>query len=232
MGGGDLVAVTPLEVAEHVVGGGDDQLGIGVGVVPLLDGVGEVHVGRAVVPEAVADLDEVVGIAALLQPPQVVHQIVRRTEDPVVAGAGHPDEHPVLAVGADPPERFIAPRRDGVSDAVTAVGADGPILHAAVGEGGHHAPGVARHIGNHGGSDGRVAQFADALGAAHKAHEFLRAAEAGEFVAIERLEAHLARLYSFYELLALFRGGLLNVAVHGPEDFHVPLETRPRRVVR
>ncbi len=65
--GAPVVAIALLEVMEHLGGRRDDELRVGVRLVPLLDRVGEVHVRRTVVAKAMADLHVVVRVALRLE---------------------------------------------------------------------------------------------------------------------------------------------------------------------
>ena len=61
--------------------------------------------------------------------------------------------------------------------------------------------------------------------------QFFRPTQRGEFVAVERVQMNPAFCDGFYELALLFGSSLLQIAVDGPKDFAVPLETSTGRIV-
>jgi len=236
----NLVLVAALELRKQLARRGDPQLRPRVPLVPFLHEVGQLRVGRAVVPpDAVAQLHDLVGKAALLQLLQVgkerlrlhlVDPVQESRVEPRVSFSGSPAEHLFLARRRDPVERLIAPVLQSGADAVDVVGAHGEVLHSVMRHGRHDAPGPPRHVADHGRVDGHAAFTLQSPGTVEQAEQFFRPAQPGEHVAVEGVEVHLARLHRLDELPAPLRRGLLQVAIHGPQDLGVPLELGARRV--
>ena len=94
----------------------------------------------------------------------------------------------------------------------------------------HDAPRVTRHIGNHRRFDRHAGSLRQLHGIAGKAQQFFGTAEAGEFVAVKRVESDLAGFDGVHEFFLFFRRGLFEVAIDRPKHLDVPLEARSGRV--
>ena len=141
-----------------------------------------------------------------------------------VAARGAPAEHAARAIGAFPPEGLVLPFLHRAAHAVEVVRREGEILHAGLRHSRHGAPGVARHVADHRGLDGHAALGGKPGGVAHQVEQLLRAAKAGEDVAVEGVQADLAGLDGGHEGRALLRRGGAQVVVHAPEHFDIPYE--------
>ena len=106
---GQLPAVAPLELAEHVLRRADREPRRVVGLVPALHPVAQVRVDRAVVAaHGVAHLHELVRVAALGQLARVVEHAARRD---VRVAAEVAAVEPGVAAARDPHEQALASRR-------------------------------------------------------------------------------------------------------------------------
>ena len=72
---------------------------------------------------------------------------------------------------------------------MSAIGTDGEILHAALGQDRDDAPGVAGHVGNHGRINRYLVAVPQYLGILDQSHKLLRPAQGGQLVAVEGVQA-------------------------------------------
>ena len=102
-----------------------------------------------------------------------------------------------------------------------------------VGQGGHHGPGVARHVGDHGRVHGHVKLPAEASPPLGEGDHLLGPAEPGELVAVERVQVHPSRFPRPPSNRARFRRVRPGeVGIHGPEHLGVPLEPGVLGIIR
>ena len=95
----------------------------------------------------------------------------------------------------------------------------------------HDAPGVARHVANHGRLDLHAATPAQRNAPLHQPQQFLRPAQAGQLVAVHAVELDLPGADGVDQSLLFFRRCLAQIAVHRPKHLGIPLEPRLRRIV-
>ena len=163
---GNLLAVAAFEFLEHLARCGNDDLRVFILGIPSLDELGQLRVGRPIVAaNAVTDLDHVVGITSFGQLGQILEKrafggiaddVQAAGVEPRVGLAGHPAQDAFPARWRDPIEGPIAPFRERIPDAVNVVRSNGKVLDATVGQGRHDAPGISRHVADHGGVDGQA----------------------------------------------------------------------------
>ena len=96
---------------------------------------------------------------------------------------------------------------------------------------GHDAPGQPGHVADRHGIDLHAAAAAQGGGKRELPHQFFPAANAGQQIGVHRIDADLALADGLLELLFLLgRGDGVEILVRH-EDFQVPLEPRPGRII-
>ena len=193
--------VSPLEGLEEALRRVDDEARGLVARVPLRHELRQLRVHGPVVPaDRVADLDELVRVAALRELARVVEDAARGgvahppdvpAVEPGVAAPGDPHQQALAARGRDPPEGPVAVLHERPSDAVAAVGlqvrhvvrAAREVAHAGLRQRAHRGPGQAGDVGVH--RDRGRLDPVETLQPARRVRppgELLRVAEAGQEV--------------------------------------------------
>ena len=197
-----------LELLEHLLGRGDDDLGRFDLLVPAPHDVRQLRIGGAVVAaDGVADLDHLVRIALVFELAAVFEDrllavgaetAVVEAVEPGIAPSGHPEEDFFLGRRGRPVEGLVAPGLEGAADAVPAivqvghvVGTAGEIAHAGLGQGRDKAPGIAGDVREHGRVDGQAVLPGQPPGVGRRFEQLVGRARSGQDVGQEPLEADL-----------------------------------------
>ncbi len=204
--------------------------------IPGANHIRKVRIRRAVVSaNVVPHMNNIIGEVRRVQLGEVVHNppAVRHFSgvEPGIGLTHHPAEHFFLSRRRHPVEGFVAPGFQGEPDAMSRIRSDGHILHAALRQHRDQSPGIARHIGDHGGVYGHARLPRQPARIPGKFHQFLGTAQRGQFVAIQRVQAYGTRVHRVQKGFALFRCGALQITVYRPQSFRQPLEAGTVRVV-
>gem|GEM_PF-4424708 len=149
-----------------------------------------------------------------------------------IAVGWNPDQHALVPRRANPPKRLVFPLHHDVSDPIEIIGGRGKIPDASLSHRGHAAPGVAGHIADHRGVQGRADLRAKLSCKTKQPDQFLRAAKTRERVEIHAIERDCAFSHCRKKFFTLCGTKPVQQQVGGPKTLQIPNETRPFGIVR